>query len=227
MKLLFFDMEFANGKIPGSIYSIGYVITDERFRVLDGPSDILIHPDAEWNTYVLHKILAYPRKTVEAAPKFPEHYNRIRKLFEKKTDLAVGFAVNNDVRALRKNCERYGLSQIRYRAFDTELLCRLMDEHKDAHGLGGCFTAWCGKTPDNQHRSDGDALATMQLFRKICEVKHVTPDMMLTAFPECLQDSVPRASKSENRDSDTPRNKTKKWKWWSFGRSRRKKSPSA
>ena len=26
MKLLFFDMEFANGKVPGSIYSFGYTL---------------------------------------------------------------------------------------------------------------------------------------------------------------------------------------------------------
>ena len=29
MKILYFDMEFANGQVPGSIYSIGYVVTDE------------------------------------------------------------------------------------------------------------------------------------------------------------------------------------------------------
>ena len=30
MKIVFFDMEFANGKIPGSVYSLGYVQTNGR-----------------------------------------------------------------------------------------------------------------------------------------------------------------------------------------------------
>ena len=189
MKILFFDMEFANGKVPGSIYSLGYLVTNEDFEVLQGPTDLLINPDAEWNDYVVKNILAYPKDVVEAAPKFPALYDTVCELFE-SVDMAVGFAVNNDVRALRKNCERYGLPQIRYTAFDTERLCRSLDEHKDAHGLGGYYTAWCGEAPDNQHRSDGDAIATMQLFCKICEVKHVTPEMMTVAYPDCLQSSL-------------------------------------
>ena len=195
MKILFFDMEFANGKVPGSIYSIGYLVTDENFEILQEPTDLLINPDCEWNEYVEQNILAYPREQVEAAPKFPMVYDEVAELFE-DVDFAVGFAVNNDVRALRKNCERYDLSQIRYSAFDTERLCRLMDEHREARGLGGCYTAWCGEAPANQHRSDGDALATMLLFRKICEVKHVTPEMMRLAFPECLHSSVQTPQKT-------------------------------
>jgi DNA polymerase III epsilon subunit-like protein len=189
MKILFFDMEFANGKVPGSIYSIGYLVTDEDFNILQGPTDLLINPDAPWNEYVEQNILAYSKADVEAAPVFPSVYDRVCELFE-TVDLAVGFAVNNDVRALRKNCERYGMPQIRYNAFDTERLCRSMEEHKEAHGLGGYYTAWCGEVPDNQHRSDGDAIATMRLFQKICDVKHVTPEMMTIAYPECLQSSV-------------------------------------
>ena len=198
MKILFFDMEFANGKVPGSIYSMGYLVTDENFEILQGPTDLLINPDAEWNDYVAKNILAYPKDEVEAAPKFPERYDTVCELFE-SVDLAVGFAVNNDVRALRKNCERYGLPQIRYTAFDTERLCRSMDEYKDAHGLGGYYTAWCGEAPDNQHRSDGDAIATMQLFRKICEVKHATPKMMTIAYPDCLQSSLQPTKKQSQK----------------------------
>ena len=198
MKILFFDMEFANGKVPGSIYSIGYLITDENFTVLQGPTDLLINPDAEWNDYVEKNILAYPKADVEAAPRFPLLYDTVCELFE-SVDLAVGFAVNNDVRALRKNCERYGLPPIRYKAFDTERLCRAMEEHKEAHGLGGYYTAWCGEAPDNQHRSDGDAIATMRLFGKICEVKHVTSEMMTIAYPECLQSSVQPIKKQSQK----------------------------
>lgn len=193
MKLLFFDMEFANGKVPGSIYSLGYLVTDENFELLVPPTDLLINPDSSWNEYVETNILAYPKEQVEAAPRFPECFDAVRELFE-SSDVAVGFAVSNDTRALRKNCERYGLPQLRYRAFDTERLCRLIEDHKDARGLGGCVLAWCGEEPDNRHRSDGDAVATMMLLRAICQAKHVSPEMLMTAYPQCAF-QMPQAEK--------------------------------
>lgn len=184
MKILFFDMEFANGRVKGSIYSIGYLITDENFEILEPPTDLLIHPDSEWNSYVLENILVYPRETIESAPKFPEVYDSVRRLFE-GVDLEVGFALSNDTGALRADCLRYGLEPMNFRWLDTEKLCRLMDEHTEARGLAGCVRAWCGQDPENQHRSDGDALATMMLLRAICRAKHVTPDMLTVAYPEC------------------------------------------
>ena len=196
MKLLFFDMEFANGKVPGSIYSLGYLMTDEHFNVIRETTDILINPDSTWNEYVAANILAYPKEEVEGAPLFPALYPAIRALFE-EADMTVGFAVNNDLSALRKNCERYGLEPFRFRALDMERLCRKQSEHKEAHGLGGYTKAWCGEEPDHRHRSDGDALATMMLFRAICHAKHATPEMMLTVYPECCISSLATAKRAQ------------------------------
>lgn len=107
MKILFFDMEFANGKIPGSVYSFGYVRTDRKFRLTEPQTDLLINPDCEWNDYVRRNILAYQMSTVKQASLFPAYYKRMKKLLC-KSDLVVGFAVKNDTTALRKACERYG-----------------------------------------------------------------------------------------------------------------------
>lgn len=189
VKLLFFDMEFANGKIPGSVFSFGYVITDEEFNILSEPADICINPDCEWNDYVAKNILAYPMETIEASPLFPACYEKIRSLFE-EADIAVGFSVSNDNSALRRACLRYELSPFPYFWFDMEKLCRRTDKHRGAHGLAGCVTAWCGKTPENQHRSDGDALATMHLMRAICRDSHIDAEMLITAFPECAGDTI-------------------------------------
>lgn len=189
LKLLFFDMEFANGKIPGSVFSFGYVITDEEFNILSGPSDICINPDCEWNEYVAKNILAYTMGTIEASPLFPAHYAEIKALFA-NTDVAVGFSVSNDISALRRVCERYELSPILYNWFDMEKLCRIADKHREARGLAGCVTAWCGQAPINQHRSDGDALATMHLMRAVCEDAHVDGEMLIVAYPECAGDTI-------------------------------------
>jgi DNA polymerase III epsilon subunit-like protein len=177
-------MEFANGQTKGSIYSIGYLVTDEHFHILIPPTDLLISPECEWNAYVKENILAYPIDEVEAAPTFPECYDKIAALFS-SVDLAVGFSVGNDVRALRADCLRYEKPVITYRWFDLERLCKRMEEHKEAHGLDGYFAAWCGGTPDHRHRSDGDARATARILEEICRWKRVDASMLIAAYPEC------------------------------------------
>ena len=74
--------------------------------------------------------------------------------------------------------------------FDAERLCRKTDQHREARGLGGCVRAWCGKEPQNRHRSDGDALATMNLLKAVCEAMHVSADMLLEAYPDCAGKST-------------------------------------
>lgn len=184
IRILFFDMEFANGKVKGSVYSLGYMITDEEFRVLTPPTDLLIAPECEWNDYVKEHILAYPIETVESSPTFPTLYGQIVSLIS-SVDVAVGFSVSNDVRALRADCVRYALPVPTYRWFDIERLCRKMEEHKEAHGLDGYFAAWCEGTPDHRHRSDGDAYATARVMEAICRARRVDAEMLIAAYPEC------------------------------------------
>lgn len=197
MRILFFDLEFANGQVPGSIYSMGYVIADEEFRILEGPKDLLIHPDAVWNSYVEENILAYPKEEVEAAPLFSARHAEIGEIFDSCT-LAVGFALGNDNGALQKDCRRYNLPMYRYRWLDLERLCRVLPQHKEARGLTGCVRAWCGAEPENRHRSDGDAEATMQLLKAICRELHVTPEMLTLAYPSCCGNTGETKTKKKN-----------------------------
>lgn len=199
IRILFFDMEFANGKVKGSVYSLGYLITDGEFRVLTPTTDLLIAPECEWNGYVREHILSYPLEEVETAPAFPARYAQISELFS-SVDIAVGFSVGNDVRALRADCVRYELPVLTYRWFDVERLCKRMEEHKEAHGLDGYFRAWCGGEPDHRHRSDGDAYATARVMEAICREKRVDAQMLIAAYPECA------GTASENEKKKRPAN---------------------
>ncbi len=203
MKILFFDMEFANGKIPGSVYSFGYVQTNGKFKLTEPQTDLLMNPDCEWNHYVRQHILAYPMRTVRAAALFPSYYKRLKKLLC-KADLVVGFAVRNDTGALRAACERYGLKPLQFQCLDLERLCKAMADHPNAHGLSGYVRAYCGFDPENQHRSDGDALATMQLFKKICQDHSVDPRQVKKLFAAHFVDSLaqpPAESAKKHRKS--------------------------
>ncbi len=196
MNILFFDMEFANGRVPGSIYSIGYMMTDEYFKEIIPPTDLLVNPDCSWNAYVKANILAYPVELVEAAPTFDQRYEELKDLFA-RADVAVGFALGNDNTALFKACERYALPMPVYRYADMEKLCKKMDVHSEARGLKGCVTAWCGHEPRDQHRSDGDAYATMLLMKAISRHAHVNAEMLLMAYPDCCGNSLARAQKKK------------------------------
>lgn len=198
MKILFFDMEFANGKVPGSVYSFGYVRTDKKFKLTEPQTDLLINPDCEWNDYVRQHILAYPMATVRQASLFPAYYKRMKKLLC-RSDLVVGFAVKNDTVAMRKACERYGLAPLSFRCLDLERVCRSLRDYPQAHGLSGYVRAYTGIDPANQHRSDGDAYATMMLLRAICEKHGVAPKDIGRVFAEAFQDSVPPEEKKSRK----------------------------
>ncbi len=191
MKILFFDMEFANGKIPGSVYSFGYVRTDRKFRLTEPQTDLLINPDCEWNDYVRRNILAYQMSTVKQASLFPAYYKRMKKLLC-KSDLVVGFAVKNDTTALRKACERYGLKPLSFRCLDLERVCRSLRDYPQAHGLDGYVRAYKGIDPANRHRSDGDAYATMLLLKGICEKHGVDVRDVAKIYAAAFTDSLPQ-----------------------------------
>lgn len=198
MKILFFDMEFANGKIPGSVYSFGYVRTDRKFRLTDPQTDLLINPDCEWNDYVRRNILAYPMSAVKQASLFPAYYKRLKKLLC-KSDLVVGFAVKNDTTALRKACERYGLKPLSFRCLDLERVCRSLRDYPQAHGLDGYVRAYTGIDPANRHRSDGDAYATMMLLRAICEKHGVDARNVAKIYVAALTDSLPQEAQEPKK----------------------------
>ncbi len=189
MKILFFDMEFANGKVPGSVYSLGYVQTNHKFQLTEPQTDLLMNPDCAWNDYVRTHILAYPMKTVKEAALFPSYYKRIKRLLT-KSDLVVGFSVKNDTTALFRACQRYGLKPLTFQCLDMERMCKMLGDHPEAHGLSGYVRAYCKVNPDNQHRSDADAYATMLLLKEICTLHEISPKKITKEYARCFVTSV-------------------------------------
>ena len=87
------------------------------------------------------------------------------------------------------------------------------------HGLSGYVRAYCGIEPENQHRSDGDAYATMLLLREICQKHSISPKQIKTVFASHFVDSLPPASakirkkkREENIESELPQPKATKRK---------------
>ena len=91
---------------------------------------------------------------------------------------------------IRRACERYGLKPLEFDCLDMERVCKTYQDHPDAHGLSGYVRAYCGEEPKNQHRSDGDAYATMMLLRAICELHGLSPKKIKQEFADQLVSSM-------------------------------------
>ncbi len=170
MKILVFDTESSTGCInDGSLCSIGYCICDEKFNITE-QRDVIFNPLARFRPQILGKNskvgLAYTKEQFRSAPRFAERYEEIKNVFA-SCDLAIGFAIENDVKYLRDACDKFNLDQIEYKFVDVKQLLELFnDEYKNgglasiAEGLNIEFVA---------HRSDEDARVTLLVMKYLCE----------------------------------------------------------
>ena len=169
MRYLFFDIECANsygGK--AKIYSFGYLITDENFNMLCPPEDILINPDSKFDPYVKKNILVYDRAMLKTMPKFNERYAEIKKLMTAKDVVCVGYGIDNDLKFLSDECERYELKKIKAKVYDVQKIIKAVEE-KPARKLHLEFTERFGEQEEKPHRSDIDAVRTMMVCKNVLE----------------------------------------------------------
>ena len=169
MKYLFFDIECANsygGK--AKIYSFGYLITDENFNMLCPPEDILINPDSKFDPYVKKNILVYDRAMLKTMPKFNERYAEIKKLMMAKDTVCVGYGIDNDLKFLSDECERYELKKFKAKVYDVQKIIKAV-EQKAARKLHLEFTERFGEQEEKPHRSDIDAVRTMMVCKNVLE----------------------------------------------------------
>ena len=172
MKYVFFDIECASVyKYTAKICAFGYVLTDERFRVLER-EDILINPKGKFHLTDRKGraglVLPYVYEDFQKYPAFPAVYARIKALLEDKDHVVLGHATLNDVNYLNLETRRYKLPSFRFEFYDTQFF--YMNAQK-------CFTRQLGLgamaeelgvefTP---HRAADDAYATMRVCRALVE----------------------------------------------------------
>jgi len=196
MRYLFFDEEFGNCSFPyNKIISLGYVLCDENFNILE-QKDIVINHDSFFDPVFFKKDtdikLAYSQQTYRQAPKFPYYYDLFKSLFSSDDTIYVGHSVENDLRGLADACSRYSLPQISFKALDAQLLCMNLKIH-DKFNLVDLFTKLYTKEEAEElyikydikpHSSDSDALLTMLYFKKLLEI--VDLDAMIVKYPNIV-----------------------------------------
>ncbi len=192
MNYVFFDVECANClNGEGKMCSFGFVKTDEAFHILK-KKDILMNPNAKFllgNVRTGEGIkLAYPLYRFQRAFTFPKFYQEIKELLEDKDTICFGFAVHQDVSYLSYTCTRYSLPVIRFRFFDIQKMEQRMYQRKNPSGLDHLIEQF-SLNSFTYHRSDDDALMTMEVFLRLLQEKNITVKESLELYPDCLNDT--------------------------------------
>ena len=170
MKYLFYDSESIDNKHRYS-FTFGYLITDENFNVIKPREDIVFNPDLskdnfDWWAYKKMLKDSYPKEQVNSSKPFNYFYPKIKKLLQGDDVLCIGFEINEDVKYLLSNCERYGLEPIDFKYIDVREIIKYITG-QTPRSLSLEFMRYKHTIISGAHRSDVDAEMTMQVLREV------------------------------------------------------------
>ena len=192
MNFVFFDIECANClKGEGKICSFGYVKTDENFQVIK-KKDIIMNPNAPFllgNVKTGEGIkLAYPLFKFKNSYTFPHYYLEIKALLEDENNMCLGFAVAQDISYLSYSCQRYNLPIIKCRFFDIQRMEKEINHRKNNSGLDHLVQEF-NLTPYTYHRSDDDAMMTMEVFQCLLKTHNISYQDAFSLYRDALNDT--------------------------------------
>jgi DNA polymerase III epsilon subunit-like protein len=189
MNYIFFDIECANcfqGK--GKICSFGYVITNERFRVLE-KRDIVINPRSKFHLAGRGNhpgiVLAYDEAEFKSAPLFSAYYEEIRELLQDENNIVFGFSVMSDAGFIKSECERYKKEVFDYSFIDVQRIYTDMHSLTNTPGLIKCASEYGVKESQEIHKSDDDAFFTMRVMKGLCKESRLSPLELIEKYPNC------------------------------------------
>lgn len=170
MQYLFFDIECANCfDGTGKICEFGYVLTDDRLNTLSH-GIFLIHPNAEFQDYVIWKIISYKVEDYLRAPQYPEVYHaHIGSLLGLPDTVYVGHGVRDDVKYLNDEAKRYSLPSFSRTAVDSCMIHKKFYRLPKNKGLEAIVKELALGDPKKLHNSEYDAQMTLAYVRVMCQ----------------------------------------------------------
>lgn len=183
MKYLAFDIEAANGFNPASICSVGIVIADENFNLVE-KQNLWINPKSKYNLDGTRPNvginLHLDKKLLDASPDFAGRYEEIKKLLTASDTCVLGHAVDSDVRMLNAAIKKYKLPPINFDFVCSQLLYKCYKGDKDVMGLDK-IAAELGVTI-NHHASDEDAYMSLLTLKFLCETNNLDVEGLLKKY---------------------------------------------
>ena len=186
MRYLFFDIECSDGT---HICEFGYIITDENFNAIYRES-FTVNPEAQFKLSGRHEQsdikLSFTEEEYRSSPTFPHFYQKIKDLIEAPDQLVFWHSVNNDANFLNIACEKYSLPYINFRFHDSQRLYIALFNVKSGTSLEKVAEALSLPIPEKLHKSDEDAVLTMQVVRALCQRENRTLNELIASYPVCV-----------------------------------------
>lgn len=184
MNYLFFDIECANCfNNRGKICEFGYVLTDTNFNELER-DNIIINPNAKFDSYVIKKMLTYTKQEYKNAKLFPSYYKQISNIISSDV-MIFGHSIDSDARYLNDECKRYNLPFLKYKFYDVMHMYKGYSGEKDLLGLKKIAIELGSKQQENEHRAVDDALATMDILRTLCSKLNCDTSSLIDLYEDC------------------------------------------
>lgn len=170
MKYVFYDAESIDKEHKCS-FTFGYLVTDENFNILVPKEDIVFNvdiPKENWDWRAIKNVLkgSYNEKDFMSKKTFPQVYSKIKRLLEGDDILCVGFEVNEDVKYLLGNCNKYELEPINFKYIDLRDVIRFLTGEKSS-SLILEYIKYLHKPYFGIHKSCNDAEMTMLILKEI------------------------------------------------------------
>ena len=185
MKYLFYDLEKATSKNCGKICEFGYVVTDEKFNVLER-NNFIINPsieDKDWDWYAVKKIITRKVSEYESNLTFNKYYPKIKELI-KTADYVVGHSLDGDAKSINDECKRYALPSLNYDFFDIKYIYKALTDQKECAGLSKILAELNVEGEDNAHDAEADAYNTMLALKTMLNHYKTDFETVLTKHPE-------------------------------------------
>lgn len=183
MRYLSFDIECCDGV---HICEFGYVITNEQFKVID-KKVFTINPEKPFNLIGRKNqddlILFFSQEVYCASPVFAVFYDKIKALLEYPDQIIIGHAIGNDAAFLRTACKRYKLSPLNFDFVDSQKVYSEFANDDKRISLEKAEDLFNLDKPQYLHKSDDDALLTIQLIEKICGSLEMSLTELITLCP--------------------------------------------
>ncbi len=183
MRYLAFDIECCDG---AHICEFGYVITDEDFNVKE-QKDIIINPEHKFRLTGRPGgrdiYLSFTEEQYYSSPLFTEYYEEIKNLLERKDQVVIGHSVSSDAGFLKTACKKYNLPPINFSFFDSQKAYGEYANIKNSISLEKAESLLELPKPEHLHKSDEDALLTLQLVQAMCNRLEVTLPQLMELCP--------------------------------------------